>query len=72
MKVWSLFVSGKGQISGAPLWFLLRLQEPRLLGSLGSSITEICPWEAGDTPAIGKAEICPWELGDEVQWGRKC
>ncbi|KAI4556313.1 hypothetical protein MJT46_014936 [Ovis ammon polii x Ovis aries] len=39
---------------------------PGCLGSLGSSITEICPWEAGDTPAIGKAEICPWELGDEV------
>ncbi|KAB0367613.1 hypothetical protein FD755_020937 [Muntiacus reevesi] len=34
--------------------------------SLGSSITEVCPWEAGDTPAISKAEICPWELGDEV------
>ncbi|KAI4533501.1 hypothetical protein MG293_016520 [Ovis ammon polii] len=39
---------------------------PGCSGSLGSSITEICPWEAGDTPAIGKAEICPWELGDEV------
>ncbi|KAF4012539.1 hypothetical protein G4228_002948 [Cervus hanglu yarkandensis] len=39
---------------------------PGCSGSLGSSITEVCPWEAGDTPAIGKAEICPWELGDEV------
>ncbi|XP_010841442.1 PREDICTED: probable G-protein coupled receptor 179 [Bison bison bison] len=39
---------------------------PGCSGSLGSSITEVCPWEAGDTPAIGKAEICPWELGDEI------
>uniref|UniRef100_A0A8C0RBC1 G-protein coupled receptors family 3 profile domain-containing protein n=1 Tax=Canis lupus familiaris TaxID=9615 RepID=A0A8C0RBC1_CANLF len=34
-------------------------------GSLGSSISEVCPWESGDAP-IRKAEICPWELGDEV------
>ncbi|XP_057572562.1 probable G-protein coupled receptor 179 [Hippopotamus amphibius kiboko] len=39
---------------------------PECSGSLGSSITEVCPWEARDAPAIGKAEICPWELGDEV------
>ncbi|XP_036125009.1 probable G-protein coupled receptor 179 [Molossus molossus] len=30
------------------------------------SIAEVCPWEAGEAPAIRKAEICPWELGDEV------
>ena len=41
-------------------------QAPGTPGCSGSSITEVCPWEAGDTPAIGKAEICPWELGDEV------
>uniref|UniRef100_A0A7N9IBS7 G protein-coupled receptor 179 n=1 Tax=Macaca fascicularis TaxID=9541 RepID=A0A7N9IBS7_MACFA len=35
-------------------------------GSLGSGIAEVCPWEAGDAPAIRKAEICPWELDDNV------
>lgn len=35
-------------------------------GSLSSGIAEVCPWEAGDAPAIQKAEICPWELDDNV------
>lgn len=35
-------------------------------GSLSSGIAEVCPWEAGDAPAIRKAEICPWELDDNV------
>jgi len=38
---------------------------PGCSGSLGSSISEVGPWEARDAP-IRKAEICPWELGDEV------
>lgn len=38
---------------------------PGCSGSLGSSISEVCPWEAGDAP-IRKAEICPCELGHEV------
>ncbi|XP_058558989.1 probable G-protein coupled receptor 179 [Neofelis nebulosa] len=38
---------------------------PVCSGSLGTSISEVCPWEAGDAP-VGKAEVCPWELGDEV------
>lgn len=39
---------------------------PECSGSLSGSLTEVCPWEAGEAPAIQKAEICPWELGDEV------
>ncbi|XP_057392180.1 probable G-protein coupled receptor 179 [Balaenoptera acutorostrata] len=39
---------------------------PGRSGSLGSSVAEVYPWEAGDAPAIGKAEICPWERGEEV------
>ncbi|KAK2111783.1 hypothetical protein P7K49_011529 [Saguinus oedipus] len=35
-------------------------------GSLGSGIAEVCPWEVGDAPAVGKGEICPWELVDKV------
>ncbi|XP_025773263.1 probable G-protein coupled receptor 179 [Puma concolor] len=38
---------------------------PVCSGSLGSSVSEVCPWEAGDAP-VRKAEVCPWELGDEV------
>ncbi|KAI5765808.1 GPR179-like protein [Gulo gulo luscus] len=38
---------------------------PGCSGSVGSSISEVCPWEAGDAPTR-KAEICPWELGDDV------
>ncbi|XP_011382632.1 probable G-protein coupled receptor 179 [Pteropus vampyrus] len=39
---------------------------PECSGSLSGSLAEVCPWEAGEAPAIQKAEICPWELGDEV------
>uniref|UniRef100_A0A8C3YBY1 G protein-coupled receptor 179 n=1 Tax=Catagonus wagneri TaxID=51154 RepID=A0A8C3YBY1_9CETA len=39
---------------------------PGCSGRLGSSVAEVCPWEAGDAFAHGDAEICPWELGDEV------
>ncbi|KAL0597646.1 putative G-protein coupled receptor 179 [Plecturocebus cupreus] len=35
-------------------------------GSLGSGIAEVCPWVAGDAPAVGKAELCPWELADKA------
>uniref|UniRef100_A0A671EIF6 G protein-coupled receptor 179 n=1 Tax=Rhinolophus ferrumequinum TaxID=59479 RepID=A0A671EIF6_RHIFE len=38
---------------------------PECSGSWGSSLAEVCPWEAGEAPAIRKAEICPWELSDE-------
>ncbi|XP_045693346.1 probable G-protein coupled receptor 179 [Phyllostomus hastatus] len=27
---------------------------------------EVCPWEAGEAPALRKAEVCPWELSAEV------
>ncbi|XP_004378178.1 probable G-protein coupled receptor 179 [Trichechus manatus latirostris] len=37
-------------------------ETPECSGSLGSSVTEVCPREAGDAPATRKAEICPWEL----------
>ncbi|XP_032313756.1 probable G-protein coupled receptor 179 [Camelus ferus] len=40
---------------------------PGSLGSLGNSVAEVCPWEAGAAPAVvRKAELCPWELSDEV------
>ncbi|XP_047403593.1 probable G-protein coupled receptor 179 [Sciurus carolinensis] len=35
-------------------------------GSLDSGITEVCPREAGDSPANRKVDICPRELGDEL------
>lgn len=39
---------------------------PECSGTWGSSLVEVCPWEAAEAPAIKKAEICPWELNDEV------
>uniref|UniRef100_A0A8D1PJW9 G-protein coupled receptors family 3 profile domain-containing protein n=1 Tax=Sus scrofa TaxID=9823 RepID=A0A8D1PJW9_PIG len=39
---------------------------PGCLERLGSSLSEVHPWEAGDPFAHGNAEICPWELGDKA------
>lgn len=30
------------------------------------SPVEVCPWEAEEAAALGKAEVCPWELSAEV------
>lgn len=42
----------------------ISMEAPGTPGCSGS-IAEVCPWEAGEAPAIRKAEICPWELSDE-------
>ncbi|XP_006889531.1 PREDICTED: probable G-protein coupled receptor 179 [Elephantulus edwardii] len=40
-------------------------ETPEYVGSLGSGVTEVCPWEAGDTLATRKAELCSRELDTE-------
>nr|XP_045013813.1 probable G-protein coupled receptor 179 [Jaculus jaculus] len=34
---------------------------PKVTGCGGGRVSEVCPWEAEETPSANKAEICPWE-----------